>query len=230
MRLQAWVFCTAIAGAILTIGALLLGNLRWTLAWAMVSAAAAFAARAWARKSPGPMPYAMRWLLLFPRGFQSPQHLTRVLQPLSGEHILEIGPGIGVHAIPVASSLTPGGVLEVLDVQRRMLADLMRRATKTGVRNIVPTVGNAQKLPFRDDTFDAAYLISVLGEIPDRHAALRELRRVLKPSARLVVGEFFIDPDFISVYSLQEATKLAGFAFDGRIGPSFSYLARFRAA
>jgi ubiquinone/menaquinone biosynthesis C-methylase UbiE len=36
----------------------------------------------------------------------------------------------------------------------------------------------------------------VLGEIPDSAAALREIRRVLKPDGRLVVGELFGDPHF----------------------------------
>ncbi len=41
----------------------------------------------------------------------------------------------------------------------------------------------------RTATFDAAFLITVLGEIPDQEEALEELARVLKPGGRLVVGD-----------------------------------------
>ena len=67
-----------------------------------------------------------------------------------------------------------------------------RRARRAGVHNIVASRGDAERLPYPDGQFDAAYLIGVLGEIPDQTAALRELRRVLKPEGRLVIGEFFV--------------------------------------
>ncbi|HMA47159.1 MAG TPA: AMP-binding protein, partial [Frankiaceae bacterium] len=49
------------------------------------------AGRHWSRRSPVPMPYLMRWVLLVPRGPQSPARVQRLLQPRSGERILEIG-------------------------------------------------------------------------------------------------------------------------------------------
>ncbi len=136
---------------------------------------------------------------------------------------------MGVHALPIAPSLLPNGALHVLDVQQEMLHDLKRRASSCGVTNIVPRQGDAQALPYPDHTFDAAYLIAVLGEIPDASVALRELRRVLKPGGRLLVGEVLIDPDFISLLALQERAREAGFLFERRVGPSFAYWAVFRA-
>jgi len=85
-----------------------------------------------------------------------------------------------------------------------MLEDLTRRAAGTGATNIAARQGHAQMLPYADRTFDAAYLVTVLGEIPDELAALRELRRVLKREGRLVLGEFFLDPDFISLPVLKQ--------------------------
>lgn len=201
-------------------------------AWAALCIALAVAAdvggRLWSRSSPVPMPYYMRWVLLLPRGPQSPKGLARALEPRSGERILEIGPGVGVHALPVASALVPGGRLHVLDVQREMLDELARRAAARGLTNIAPQRGDAQRLPYIDHGFDAAYLISVLGEIPDPIAALRELRRVLKPGGRLVVAEVIVDPDFVSLPALQEQAKQAGLALERSVGPRFAYLAVLR--
>jgi ubiquinone/menaquinone biosynthesis C-methylase UbiE len=132
-----------------------------------------------------------------------------------------------VHALSVAASLGPDGILDVFDVQPEMLSHLMRRAATAGITNIVATHGDARTLPFPDGIFDAAYLISVLGEIPDQDAALRELRRVMKPNGRLVIGEFFIDPDFISAAELQHRTSRAGFTPGRKSGPRLAYFARF---
>lgn len=224
-HLKALLFHVELAAFVLG-GALALGG-EWT--WAAVSVGLAVTAdvlgRLWSRGSPVPMPYYMRWVLHLPRGPQSAHGLARALEPRSGERVLEIGPGVGIHALPTASALLPGGTLDVLDLQQDMLNDLMRRATGRGLTNIVPRQGDAQRLPYPDHGFDAAYLISVLGEIPDPVAALRELQRVLKPEGRLVVGEVVIDPDFVSLPALEENAKKAGFALERSAGPRCAYLA-----
>ena len=52
-------------------------------------------------------------------------------------------------------------------------------------------------MPFPDDSFDGAFLVTVLGEVPDQVAALRELRRVVRPNGRIVV-ELFGDPHMVT--------------------------------
>ena len=101
----------------------------------------------------------------------------------------------------------------------------MRRASDRGLGNITPTQGDARELPYPDDTFDAAYLTAVLGEIPDQEAALRELARVLKPSGRLVVGELFGDPHWVSPRKLQQRGEAAGLRFERRAGSPLGYFA-----
>ncbi len=174
------------------------------------------------------MPYFMRWILLAPRGPHSPLRVQRLLQPRSGERILEIGPGVGIHAVLIAAALRPDGVLDVLDAQQEMLDDVMRRAARCGIGNIVPRQGDAQRLPYPDAAFDAAYLVSVLGEVPDAKRALHELRRVLKPGARLLICEVLLDPDFISLSDLRVLAGNAGLVFERQSGPSFAYTALFR--
>lgn len=141
---------------------------------------------------------------------------------------MEVGPGVGVHALPIAASLLPNGVLDVIDVQKEMLDELKRRAASRGLTNIVATQGDAQSLPYRDHTFDAAYMIGVLGEIPDAVAALRELARVLKPGGRLIICELIIDPDFVLLRALREYASDAGFVFERSAGPDFAYAGVFR--
>lgn len=226
--LRAWIFFSEIAAWVIAVVMVFLGKLLWAAVCSVFALGTHMAGRVWSLKSPVPMPYFMRWTLLVPRGPQSPKNIEKILQPRSGDRILEVGPGVGVHALPIASSLLPDGVLDVLDVQQEMLDDLMRRAASCGLTNIVAKQGDARRLPYPDHTFDAAYLIGVLGEIPNALVALRELRRVLKPGARLLIGEVLIDPDFISLPALQEMARDAGFVFERKIGPSFAYGAVFR--
>jgi SAM-dependent methyltransferase len=230
MRRHDWTGFAALGAGIASVVALARGAPAWTCTWVVIAAAAALLTRHWSVKFPAPMPHLLRWTLLVPRGNHSPEHLRRILEPRSGERMLEIGPGMGFHAVPIASSLAPGGALDVLDVQQEMLDDLTRRAGRATVTNITVRRGEAGRLPYDDQTFDAAYLVGVLGEIPDGRSALRELRRVLKSDGRLVIGEVLFDPDFITLRSLRQRAQDAGFAYERKLGGAFSYLARFRPA
>ena len=225
---RAAIFVLELAAWVLTLAMLLVGAWRWAAASAVLALGTDAVGRAWSRMSPVPLPSYMWWFLLLPRGPHSPKNLRRILEPRRGERILEIGPGVGVHAQVIAATLEPDGVLDVIDVQQAMLDRLMRRAARSGLTNIVPRQGDAQNLPYPSRTFDAAYLIGVLGEVPDAAAALRELRRVLKPTGRLIVGELLIDPDFISLPALREKGDDAGLAFVRQAGPGAAYWAVFR--
>ena len=152
------------------------------------------------------------------------------MAPRPGERILEVGPGDGVHALPVAHALMPGGSLEAVDIQQPMLDALAGRARTAGLTNVREVLADAQHLPYPDNTFDGAFLITVLGEIPRPETTLRELRRVLKPDGRLIVGEVIADPDYVSPTTLIEQARVAGFTLDRRWGPRIAYLARFHVA
>jgi ubiquinone/menaquinone biosynthesis C-methylase UbiE len=112
-----------------------------------------------------------------------------------------------------------------------MLDATMRRAAGRGVHNIEPTLGDASaRLPYPDARFDAAYLMTVLTELPDRERALAELRRVLKPGGRLVVGEVAADPGFTPLGKLVALAERQGFRFARRFGLPFAYFARLVSA
>jgi ubiquinone/menaquinone biosynthesis C-methylase UbiE len=153
--------------------------------------------------------------------------LREVLALVPGERVLEVGPGTGYYTLPAAGWLAPGGRLDALDLQEPMLDEIMRRAKAAGIGTIVPATGDAQDLPYADATFDAAFLIATLGEIPDKDRALRELRRVLKPGGRLVVGEGQPDPHMVRSDDLRARAAAAGLRFITSRGGRFGYLARF---
>jgi len=142
--------------------------------------------------------------------------------------VLEVGPGTGYYAIPVAEWIGPEGRLDVFDIQREMLDHTLRRAGEAGLANVHPTEGDARSLPFQDGSFDAAYLVTVLGEVPDQERALGELRRVVRPGGRVVVGELWGDPHVVTSGRLRERAAAAGLRWERRIGPVVGYFAVLR--
>ena len=141
--------------------------------------------------------------------------------------MLEVGPGTGYYTLDMAEWMLPGGTVDIFDLQQEMLDHTKRRASERGIGNLTATQGDARQLPYPDASFDGAYLVAVLGEVPDQDAALSELGRVLKPGGRLVVGELLGDPHWVSPKRLVKRTDAAGLTFERRSGTPLGYFARF---
>ena len=188
------------------------------------------AAGYWARRHPSACPYTLRFVLRFPRRALARERLLAILAPQHGEHVLELGPGTGYYSLEVAATLD-GGALDLFDISQEFLDDVLRQAADSGIDNITATQGDARALPFAQDSFDAAFMVAVLGEIPDQDAALRELARVLRPQGRLVVGESAAagDPHAVMFGSLSRRAQKAGFTLERRLGGPLAYFASFRA-
>lgn len=194
---------------------------------ASVLAGAVLAGALWWRRNPSACPYAQRFWVETPHPLITRSRLRAVLAPEAGERVLEVGPGTGYYSLDVAEWIGPGGQLDVFDLQQEMLDHTLERAKSRGIANIVASQGDARRLPYADAEFDAAFLVAVLGEIPDPGAAVSELARVLKPGGRLVVGELFGDPHWVRPSALRERASEAGLTLTERSGSWLGYFARF---
>ena len=194
----------------------------------LLGAAAAVAGAAlWWRKNPSACPYGQRFWVESPHPLITRPRLREILGPESGERVLEVGPGTGYYTLEMAEWVKPDGQVDILDLQPEMLDHTMRRAGERGLANVTPTQSDATAMPFEDGTYDAAYLVAVLGEIPDQEAALRELSRVLKPGGRLIVGELLGDPHYVRLGPLRLRASGAGLGYERRVGNALGYFARF---
>jgi ubiquinone/menaquinone biosynthesis C-methylase UbiE len=180
------------------------------------------------RNEPSACPYGQRWFLDLPRPFLRRGTLLELLNLVPGERVLEVGPGIGYYSLDVAPRLVRDGQLDAVDLQQPMLNELMRRAEARGIDNIVPTHDDARLLPFPEATFDAAYMVATLGEIPSRDLALRELRRVVKPDGRVVIGEGQPDPHMVPLEELRQRAEAVGFRVERHVGGRAGYMALLR--
>ena len=195
---------------------------------ALASGAAVAGAAVWWRKNPSACPYSQRFWVEAPHPFITRERLRSILEPAAGERVLEVGPGTGYYSLPAARWLEPGGRLDVLDVQQEMIDHTLRRAAEEGISNISGTPADAREMPYPDDSFDAAYLVTVLGEIPDQDAALRELARVVKPDGRIVVGELFGDPHMVTARALRARAAAAGLDVERALGGRLWHFTRLR--
>ena len=114
----------------------------------------------------------------------------RVCGGLTGE-VVEIGFGSGLNVPYYPSAVTRVAAVEPADVGWR-LARKRLDATTVPVRR---SGLDGATLPFADDSFDAALSTWTMCTIPDIDAALRELRRVLKPGGTLHFVEHGLAPD-----------------------------------
>lgn len=195
---------------------------------AVLGGVAAAGAALWWRRHPSACPYNQRFWVQAPHPFITRERLRDALAPAAGERILEVGPGTGYYALAVAGWLGPEGTLEIFDIQQEFLDHTMRRAGEAGLANLVATQGDAQALPYEDDRFDGAYLATVLGEIPDQAAAVRELARVVRPGGRIAVGELLGDPHMVTEGAVRRHAEAAGLRFERRLGPRFGFFAVLR--
>ncbi|HEX6116322.1 MAG TPA: methyltransferase domain-containing protein [Solirubrobacterales bacterium] len=197
---------------------------------AALAGLAALAAALWWRKNPSACPYGQRFWVQAPHPLITRARLREVLAPVPGERTLEIGPGTGYYTADIAEWLGDDGRLDIFDIQQEMLDHAMSGVEARGRSNVHPTRGDATSLPFAGGSFDAVVLVTVLGEIPDQDAALREIARVLAPHGRLVVGELAGDPHMVTVGSLERRAGSAGLRLAARSGPRIGYFARLERA
>jgi SAM-dependent methyltransferase len=106
--------------------------------------------------------------------------LREALAGAPGRRLADIGGGTGNYALALKGE---GWQPVVVDRSAEMLA----RAAAKGLEVVE---ADAQQLPFENESFDAAMMISMLHHVEGRGAALAEARRILRPRGRLVLKGF----------------------------------------
>jgi ubiquinone/menaquinone biosynthesis C-methylase UbiE len=109
--------------------------------------------------------------------------LAKVLK--GKRRILDVGTGTGFIALLLAKV---GYEVVGIDLSRKMLEAAREKAEKTGV-DVEFKLGDAENLPFDDDTFDAVICRHLLWTLPNPHKAVKEWKRVVKPRGKVVAIE-----------------------------------------
>ncbi len=105
--------------------------------------------------------------------------------------VLEVGVGSGLNFPQYSEQVE---IVFGIDPSPRLLAIARRRAAAAGVQADL-MLGSATAIPLADSTVDTVVMTWTLCSIPDPLAALREMRRVLKPSGQLLFVEHGLSPE-----------------------------------
>lgn len=100
-------------------------------------------------------------------------------------HLLDIGSGAGTITCDFAGLV---GRVTALEVSEEALAVTRTEAERRGV-HMSYCVGDIHALPFADNTFDVVHVHQVLQHVSDRAAAMKEMRRVVKPQGIVACRE-----------------------------------------
>jgi ubiquinone/menaquinone biosynthesis C-methylase UbiE len=131
------------------------------------------------------------------------EHRQALLAGLQGR-VIEVGAGHGLNF-----AYYPSDVSEVAAVEPEPhLRELARHAAERTTVRIEVVAGLAEALPAKDGEFDVAVASLVLCSVPDQHAALEEIFRVLRPGGELRFYEHVLalSPGTARVQRLLDAT------------------------
>ncbi len=165
----------------------------------------------------GALDNPLRWRL---------QHIERIapgygIEP--GMTVMEVGPGNGKIAEAVARYLGPAGKLVVVDIQPEVVSMVESRLRAAGLSNIEGRTADVHKMDFAGESFDAVYMVGVIGEIPEPEKAIKEMHRILKPGGLLAFTEAIIDPDYQLPSTLTKRFEPLGFRVKRKLNKIFGY-------
>jgi ubiquinone/menaquinone biosynthesis C-methylase UbiE len=177
-----------------------------------------------------PCPVWLRWLVELDNPFTETNRAAFIVETLAlapGMSVLDAGCGPGRLTVPLARGVGSTGRVVALDIQAGMLARAKTKSEAAGLANIdfINAGLGDGKLP--GNRFDRAVLVTVLGEIPDRCAAVAELFNALAPGGILAVVEVIFDPHFQTRSTVTDLAVTAGFREWAFFGHSLAYVIHF---
>jgi demethylmenaquinone methyltransferase/2-methoxy-6-polyprenyl-1,4-benzoquinol methylase len=109
----------------------------------------------------------------------------------AGQRALDVAGGTGDLATGLARQVGERGLVVLTDINGAMLARGRDRLIDAGLAaNLAYVQADAERLPFADGSFDCVTIGFGLRNVTDKAAALRSMRRALKPGGQLLVLEF----------------------------------------
>lgn len=172
------------------------------------------------------------------REWMDPDRVLSYIQPEQCEAVADLGCGPGFFTLEIARRLPEGGVVYGVDVSEEMLERLQERAQAAGLANVRPILAEEDdEYPIHSATCDAALMVNVYHECDPASNLLHEIRRLLRPGARLLLADWKPEPtpigppaeERVDPSDVIEEFTASGFTLESEveIGP-YSYGLLFR--
>ena len=110
----------------------------------------------------------------------------------TGATVVDIGSGAGMDLLLAAFRVGPHGRAIGVDMTEAMRDRARRGATACGLVHVEVREGEATALPIDAESADVAISNGVLNLVPDKRAAVAEIRRVLKPGGRVQIADIVL--------------------------------------
>lgn len=112
------------------------------------------------------------------------RRVVELAQPHRSDAALDIATGAGHTALALAPHVAS---VVACDLTEQMVAETRRNAAAKGISNVATRLGTAEDLPFAYASFDIVTVRHAPHHFADIRRAVREMARVAKPGARLVI-------------------------------------------
>lgn len=189
-----------------------------------------------------PWPYFLAFWLENPymKLFANPNKFIEYARPKPGTHILEVGSGAGRILLRVAKFTNFSAKLTGIELQKKMIEHCERNFKKMKMeapsdKAHLPTFLNERfshetlkRNPSLRKKFDQVYLVTVLGEVPERVEFLAALRETLAPGGSIFIQEVIPDPCYVFSKKLRKYAASAGLKVISIQHGTFNYIAELK--
>jgi ubiquinone/menaquinone biosynthesis C-methylase UbiE len=123
-------------------------------------------------------------------GWQRPDVIVKALGLRRGMTVADLGAGTGYMSKRLSEAVGGEGTVLAVEPEPKLLAYLRERAEREKTPNVVPILGSADDPRLPRVSTDAVLVLDTFHHIDDRIRYFRDLRRSLKPEARVVVVDW----------------------------------------
>ncbi len=173
-----------------------------------------------------PCPSWLSWMVELDNPFTRVSRADFIVDHLQlepGMKVLDAGCGPGRVTLPLARAVGHRGEVTALDIQEGMLEQVQSKAEAAAISTIRTLQAELGRGTLPQNGYDRAILVSVLGEVPEQHAALKELFAALKPGGILSITEVVFDPHFQPRSKVLQLACAAGFRKKTFLGKKLAF-------